>query len=246
MPAREKLALAAVLPKLLKAAVKHDSYDPTCAIDLDTQNACEYFRNHSPDFVNYILEPVMNQFCGYGENDYSLAWLMWLMGSPRAWSGSAWTFEGKGTGLLTQKLQEHFSQDTQCNLLLNSEVSEIRQESGGVVVDYVIGGEKQTLAGDSVVVAVPGSLVNQMIPSLDQERKRTFDEVQYISHHIYHKIVDKPDADYPYSLLLPTAEGYETVSNIWIKPHDREDQVVLYGEFKGKFCHENQSLADKR
>ena len=85
IPAKEKLALGRVVPRLLKQMAACDPRDPVTAADFDDQNACAYFREYSPAFVNYFLEPSLSFFCGYGEEDYSLAWLLWLIAGRLTW-----------------------------------------------------------------------------------------------------------------------------------------------------------------
>lgn len=244
IPAKEKIALGAVLPKMIKSTLNHDERDATSAVELDTVNACEYFRRYSPSFVDYILEPIMNQFCGYGEEDYSLAWLMWLMGSRRAWSGTAWTFSGRGTGELTHALQKHIEQDDGSELLLEASVTSIQRGADGVSVQYTRDGAPQEVHADNVVVALPGSRVLDVVPDLYGRHRDFFKKVEYVPHHIFHLLVDKPAANCPFSLLLPSCEGYEVVSNVWIKPDHAEDRVVLYGEIKGDYIRKNASMTE--
>lgn len=73
IPIREKAALGLAFPKLAGQLVRNDPRDLTTAAQLDTDTACGWFRRHSPAFVDYYLEPTMQMFCGYGEDDYSLA-----------------------------------------------------------------------------------------------------------------------------------------------------------------------------
>jgi hypothetical protein len=47
--------------------------DPSCMAAHDDESAYDYFKQSSPNFVDYFLEPSVAWFTGYDRQDYSLA-----------------------------------------------------------------------------------------------------------------------------------------------------------------------------
>ncbi|MEM1053452.1 MAG: FAD-dependent oxidoreductase [Pseudomonadota bacterium] len=241
LPFSDKVRLGRALLSLIGTFVNAKESDPTSVVSMDDVNACEYFRAYSPAFVDYILEPVMNMYCGYGEDDYSLAWLGWLMASPRSWSASQWTFADRGVGKLTQTMELRLSHHANCSLHLNSTVSRASPTPNGVAVWYdTTGAQVENPSSlelvDWLIVAVPGTIVPEIVPDLPPRFARFFRTVEYVPHHILHMIIDNPPADTPFSLLLPTAEGYHAASNIWLKPASSDpEKTLFYAEVKGDF-----------
>lgn len=232
IPAGEKLALSRVLLKLIKEMARHDPHDPSLAAELDTVAACEYFREHSPTFVDYLMEPIMQHFCGYSEDDYSLAWLVWILaGLPL--TNSWWTFKERGVGRLTYELAQNLKQDSEADVLLQATALELREQNDGVEVDVAVGGVKRTISADAAVCAVPGSAVNSIMPGLDEARRRFFDQVQYVPLYLSYFLVELPEGDHTPALILPSADGFETTSYYNIQPTQGR-MAVIHGEVKGK------------
>ena len=54
----------------------------------------------------------MGMFCGYGEDDYSLAWAAWSSVGRLSWSDSTmWSFKERGAGKITWALGQHLASD---------------------------------------------------------------------------------------------------------------------------------------
>lgn len=241
IPAAQKLKLGAVLPKLLAQMTHNDPRDPTSAVVHDHLDACAYFRDLSPAFVDYVLEPTMQMFCGYGEGDYSLAWLLWLM-SGFAWAGGWWSFEGRGVGLLTHALGERLAADG-CDLRLATAAHGIHARPDGVAVEIERDGHHETLHADRAIVAVPGSLVNPLMPGLDEARRAFFAGVSYVGHHIAYYVMETPEGDLPESLLLPTRDGFVRVANLHFRPM-ADGRTFASGEIKGGRCAATAGWSD--
>lgn len=244
VPATQKLSLGRVLPSLLKQMMKSGSDDPTSAVDLDTISACAYFRKYSPDFVDYILEPVMNMFCGYGEDDYSLAWLIWLMASDRAWAKSWWTFAERGVGQLSQSLETALRADPHVTVYADTRVESITG-AGKHVVAFANANGSDKIEVDAVIMAVPGNAVAGMMPELDPARRAFFDGVRYVAHHIVYMLVEPPSGRHETHLMLPTKEGYQVLSNITVAPDPAGGPCFIYGEIKGSACEQMAGAADR-
>jgi len=242
LPVTQKLALGRVLPSLIAQMVRGTD-DPTSAEQLDYVSACEYFRRYSPDFVDYILEPTMAMFCGYGENDYSLAWLVWLMASDRAWANAWWTFAERGVGQLSQSLEQALRADVGAAVMTDAHV---RSVSGGKPWRVVIerDGQRHDIDADAVVLAVPGSLVPGLVEGLGEAHRRFFEEVRYVPHHIFYAVTEPLEDRGETHLMLPTAEGYQLLSNIAVTPGAKGGSGFLYGELKADGCRKLAGASD--
>jgi len=215
IPLLEKAKLLATLPKLAQTMVAGDPRDITSAVALDDVNACEYFRRFSPTFVDYFLEPCVAMFCGYGEDDYSLAWTAWSTAGRLSWSGDQiWSFKERGAGRITWELGRSLTDDPRVDLRLGTSVAEVRTHADGVEVDAIRNGRSETLRGDAVVMAVPGNKVSALMPSLDAERRVFFDGVDYAGHHIVYYLLDRPKGDLLDTYVLPAADGFRRTGNL--------------------------------
>ncbi len=246
VPLAEKAKFGLALPKMIKAYFQAEQDDPTSVVSMDDLNACEYFRRYSPALVDYVIEPFMNMYCGYGEDDFSLAWLGWMMASPRAWNSKAWTFEDRGVGKLTQAFEAQLRENPNCTVHLGVDVSEITVSDQPPTVRYFLDGSSAEQAFDKLIIAVPGAVVPSIVNDLPAPQARFFEEVQYVPHHIVHMLIDRPRNDPPPNLLLPTSEGFEAASNIALPPSVEDESLSLfYGEVKGKFGREHAGEDDE-
>ncbi|WP_322516557.1 FAD-dependent oxidoreductase [Rhodopseudomonas palustris] len=215
IPLLEKAKLLATLPKLAQVAVAGDPRDITSAAALDDVNACEYFRRYSPTFVDYFLEPCVAMFCGYGEDDYSLAWTAWSTAGRLSWSGDRiWSFKERGAGRITWELGRSLAADPKVELRLGCRASAVRYDAYGVQVDIQQDGHAETLSGDAVVMAVPGNKVAALMPMLDDARRGFFDKIDYSGHHIVYYLLDRPKGDLLDTYVLPAADGFRRTGNL--------------------------------
>lgn len=215
IPLSEKARLLATLPNLVRQAWAGDPRDITRSASFDTVNACEYFRRYSPTFVDYFLEPCMGMFCGYGEDDFSLAWTAWTSSGKLAWGANhVWSFKERGAGGLTWALGQHFLNDAGTDYRLGEEALAVRHGADGVEVDTRRGERTETLRGDAVVMAVPGNRVAGLMPDLDAPRRAFFDTVDYAGHHIVYYVLDRPKGDLLDTYVLPAADGFRRTGNL--------------------------------
>ncbi|MGW2291614.1 NAD(P)/FAD-dependent oxidoreductase [Streptomyces phaeochromogenes] len=247
VPLTEKANLARLLP--LSQRVHSDSAQKAEAAvaELDEIDACAHIRKWAPVFTDYVIEPTMQMFCGYEAGDYSLAWLLASLGPVRVRSDKSakltwWTFADRGVGALTHHLGERLSADPGCEIRTGATVSrvEVLAEHARVEVD----GEQ--IEADAVIVAVPAPHVRDLLTGTELPAAQTefLDWITYRGHHITYFLLDDLADDTSdeatavlregVGLLLPTAEGYDTISNFHVRRID--DGVMVYGEMKGAAC----------
>ena len=215
VPLREKARLLVALPKLARLMLAADPHDITSTAALDDENACEYFRRLSPTFVDYFLEPCMGMFCGYGEDDFSLAWTAWSSSGRLAWGGQhIWTFRERGAGRLTWEMGRHFETDPGTELRLGTRVLAVHPDEQGVRVETCRGNDSETLRADAAVVAVPGHRVAALMPGLDPARRAFLSGIDYAGHHIVYYLLDRPKGDLLETYVLPAADGFRRTGNL--------------------------------
>ncbi len=231
LPVREKMALARVLPKVLKQILRNDWRDPTTACDFDNITATEFFRRHSPTFVDHLLEPIMQHFNGFSEDDFSLAWLVWLLaGQP--WSSSWWTFKERGVGCLTHEMARQIAGRKNASIEYNTAAIAIRHDGTGIEVDVAGNGKQATLTADAAVCAVPGSAVPDLVRPLDDDHRAFFESVRYKALYLAYYYVKLPEGELPEALILPTVDGFRTTAYYNIQPLS-DGMAVVHAEMKG-------------
>ncbi|KGE03017.1 FAD-dependent oxidoreductase [Pseudohaliea rubra] len=243
IPGTEKLKLLATLPPLLRQALLGDPRDITSAVALDDVNACEYFRRYSPTFVDYYLEPTMGMFCGYGEDDYSLAWTAWSFTGRMSWSGSGnsmWSYRERGAGRLTWELARYLEADPGTELRLAEPVAALHYRENGVTVELERGG---TLEAQAAVVAVPGNRVAGLLPGLDEERRSFFQAIDYAGHHIFYYLLDRPKGELADTYVLPAADGFRRTGNLRFTDLG-DGRTFAHSQWKDWGCRQHAGASD--
>ncbi|MGA0570461.1 FAD-dependent oxidoreductase [Variovorax sp. VNK109] len=245
IPLGEKARLLATLPVLARQMMASDPHDLTSALALDDVNACEYFRRYSPTFVDYFLEPCMGMFCGYGEDDFSLGWAAWSSSGRLSWAGnSMWSFKERGAGHLTWSLQEHFAQDEGCDLRTGWTVDAVHHDTNGVRVRAHRGDSAELIAGDAVVMAVPGNHVSRLMPGLDARRRDFFDRIDYAGHHIVYYLLDRPKGELLDTYVLPAADGFRRTGNLRFTDLGN-GRTFAHSQWKDWGCRQHAHASDE-
>ncbi len=235
IPLGEKARLLAALPRMARQMLKSDPRDITSALALDDVNACEYFRRFSPTFVDYFLEPCMGMFCGYGEDDYSLAWAAWSSVGRLSWSdGTMWSFKERGAGRITWALGQHLAADPGTDYRLGQAVERVEAGADGVRVH--LAGE--SLGGDAVVMAVPGNQVAALMPGLDAARRSFFEQIDYAGHHIVYYMLDRPKGELLDTYVLPAADGFRRTGNLRFTDLDN-GRTFAHSQWKDWGCRQH-------
>jgi len=249
IPLREKVALGRLLPMLRRLHSGTPEARRRAALELDEIDACEHLRRFAPVFVDYVVEPTMQMFCGYEAGDYSLAWLLQSLGPPKLRNARGrdgalgwWSFEERGVGALTHAMAEVLQADAGVDLRLGTAVREVQTDASAARL-ALDGGE--VLLADGAIVAVPGTRVSALVPELHPDQRAFTDSLRYRGHHITYFLTDRrvqPPVGgrgterESVGLLLPTAEGFTAVSNLTVREID--DGMLVYAEMKGGACAE--------
>lgn len=241
IPLTEKARLLAAIPKLARLMLAADPREITSTAALDEENACEYFRRLSPTFVDYFLEPCMGMFCGYAEDDFSLAWLAWSSSGRLAWGGNqVWTFRERGAGRLTWEMGQRLAADPGVDLRLATRALAIHEDAQGVRVD-TDGGE--TIAADAAVVAVPGNRVAALMPALDPARRAFLERIDYSGHHIVYYLLDRPKGELLDTYVLPAADGFRRTGNMRFVDLGN-GSTFAHSQWKDHGCRQHAQASD--
>lgn len=244
IPLAEKARLLATLPRLARQMMAADARDITRSAAFDDVNACEYFRRYSPTFVDYFLEPCMGMFCGYGEDDFSLAWTVWSSSGQLSWGANhIWSFKERGAGQLTWALGQHFHQDPGTDYRLGEQVSAVRVEADGVSVTTRCGDRTAILHADAVVMAVPGNQVAALMPGLDDARRAFFDGVDYAGHHIVYYVLDRPKGELLDTYVLPAADGFRRTGNLRFTDMG-DGRTFAHSQWKDAGCRQHAGASE--
>lgn len=244
VPLVEKARLLAAIPKLARLMMAADPHDITSTAALDDENACEYFRRLSPTFVDYFLEPCMGMFCGYGEEDFSLAWTAWSSSGRLAWGGNhVWTFRERGAGRLTWEMGRHFEADPGTELRLGTRALALHEDADGVRVETSRGECAETLAADAAIVAVQGNRVAALMPDLDAARRAFLSGIDYAGHHIVYYLLDRPKGELLDTYVLPAADGFRRTGNLRFT--DLGDGTTFaHSQWKDHGCRQHAQAGD--
>lgn len=244
IPLTEKAKLLATIPAMAKQTLAGDPRDIVSSVQFDNVNACEYFRRYSPTFVEYFLEPCLGLFCGYGEDDYSLAWTLWGASGRHAWANNWWSFHERGVGRLTWELGMLLASDPGVDYRLNQQVLAIHYDAGGVSVTTRSGENLESLNADAVVVAVPGTKVAGLMPGLDEQRAKFFNGITYAGHHIAYFLLDRSKGTLPDNYVLPAVDGFTRTANFSFADLGN-GKTLAFSEWKDKGCRQHEGASEK-
>jgi oxygen-dependent protoporphyrinogen oxidase len=225
LSASEKARLLAALPMVLTTG----RTDP---LKLDHLTAAGHFRQSSPAFVDYVLEPVWGLFCGYTEEDYSLAWLAWLLSRYDPDSNAWWTFREEGVGRLSRAFQDHFCADEKTEVRLGTRVTAVQETAEGVSIRSERSGERDQCLFDAAVVALPGPHAASVLQDRGGHRGKLLANTRYSHHDVVFVYLDTRVSPRVDRVVLPAAEGYRCAANFEFERAD-DSTLFVYGETKG-------------
>ena len=78
-----------------------------------------------------------------------------------------------------QTLTDVLADDLGDRIRLNSSVHSVRQDGGGVVVDYLDGDRQVRLRAKRAIVTAPADIAERIIPDLTQQHRNAFNDITY-------------------------------------------------------------------
>jgi oxygen-dependent protoporphyrinogen oxidase len=207
---RAKLRLPLVLVQLLRHRHLLDPWHPELAAPIDREDMPGLLRRSVGDEAfEYLFEPAFSSTFDSEPEDlsgvFALLALRFLAGGFRLES-----FDG-GTGLLTETLASRL------RVHGGREVIAVETEADGARVRYAtlhtdrLGHAERverTLLADAVLVAVPGSLVAGLCPTLTEDERAFFASVRYARGMLAFLLLDRAPGSLPYyGVAFPRREG---------------------------------------
>jgi oxygen-dependent protoporphyrinogen oxidase len=194
-----KLRLPLLLPVLWRHWKTLDPMRPESAAHLDDEDAATFLRRLVGDEAfEYVFQPAFSGTFDSEPESLSKAFVLTTL--RFFFSGfRLLAFEG-GNGLLTRTLAARLPVDTRATVL------EVRSDAGGVrAVVATAAGEREERA-DAAVLALPGSLVGGLCPTLTPEERAFFDQVRYCRGIIVFFLMQRLPPFDCYGIGLPRRE----------------------------------------
>jgi len=198
----EKARLAAMVPAYLRQYRQTDGHydEPWRGAWADDQSVETWLSKVSPAFLEYVIEPMFELYCGWEPDNLSKGAFLATALLPR--NPTIWTFR-EGLGMVTQALAARL------DVTIRARVTSIDLERDPVVIEWDEGGETKSTTADAVLVAVPGSRVLDFTHGLTPERERFFSQVEYVPHELPFFTVTEPPAGVPEGVFYPRREDTE-------------------------------------
>lgn len=207
-----KLRLLGVLPTLLRQVRRNgdEPFEPWRAAWCDDESVETWLSRVDPEFLEYLVEPCYELFCGYPPHDFGKAMFVYL--STMFQDTEIFTFR-EGLGQLTRTLAGRLDVTTGARVTrVEATDPGVEATDPGVEVDVEIDGRREQRHADMVVVAVPGSQVLGMVHGLDDDRRHFFERVRYTPHEIcFFHLRDEPH-DVPTDVFYPRKEEPELLA----------------------------------
>lgn len=240
---KDKLSLLRLVPLVLRQRRRHDPLDYTCTLWADNYEGAAYLRRHAPRLYDAVIEPFM-QYSTLDSGDYGLAWLLFALGDLQ-WLRNWWGYQPRGSGGVTYELGQALQRNPRCRLVTGATATAVRRTGGGIQVRYRYDGTDVSLDADAVIVAVPGTLVVPMAGDLLNEAQREFlCRLSYSAHHLARYLVDVPASKLPAKCFLPSAEGFERLAKVAVKP-DGENRSIITLQVKDAYARHTVGRSDE-
>jgi oxygen-dependent protoporphyrinogen oxidase len=236
MSGRGRAQLLRLLPTLARQAWRGRGAqidEPWRAADIDDASLEEWMGRRAPEFLEYVIEPLFDVFCGWTPEEMSRGWFAFT--STIYGNATGFTVL-EGIGGITRALASEL--DVRCGAAV-TEVDATRR----AVTYRTNDGREHTLEGDAVVVATPGHMVGGIVSGLDPARQDFFDRVRYVPHdQTFFWVRSVPDHVPPVA-FFPRREDTEFASIGVGLPTDKAAPVVRLG-LKGTVQRELGELSD--
>jgi oxygen-dependent protoporphyrinogen oxidase len=199
---RTKLRLPRLALEVWRQRALLDPWHPERAAPIDDEDLPTLVRRTAGDeALDYLLAPALSSTFDAEPEDMSgvfgLLALRFLAGGFRLQC-----FAG-GTGRLTRTLAERVTVHTGCDAL------SVETESGGARVRYrAADGALRSVVADAAVIAVPGSRVAALCPTLTAAERAFFERVRYVRGIIVFLLLERAPSTLPYyGVAFPRREG---------------------------------------
>jgi oxygen-dependent protoporphyrinogen oxidase len=200
---RAKLGLGRVLFELFRQRKRLDPLHPERAFPLDVEDLASWARRRAgEEALEYVLAPAFS--ATFDSDPEQLSGAFALLALRFVFAGfRLQAFEG-GNGLLTRTLGERLRVRTGWDAVA------VETAPDGARVRYRAHGHEGAVLADAAVVAVPGSLVPELVRRPTPAERAFFERVRYVRGAIVHLLLARPPATLPYyGVAFPRPEGLD-------------------------------------
>jgi oxygen-dependent protoporphyrinogen oxidase len=177
LTASGKLRMLGMLPTIARQFRRNGGaqWEPWRAAWCDDESVEQWLNRVNPDFLEYLVEPCYELYCGYEPHEFGKAFFAYLSTVYR--STEIFTFK-EGLGQLTRAVAARLDVTT------NARVKRVVPGEPRVSVEVEVDGKSERRDADWVVVATPGTKVGGIVDGLDPARRTFFESVRYTPHEL--------------------------------------------------------------
>lgn len=138
-----------------------------------------------------------------------------------------------------QVMPQALSDYTGSGMIYQAEVTSIEKKNSGYVVSYLHGEQKESIACDAVISALPAFIASNLFNKFDEKASEHFNAVYYPPVFVLTLAYDKKDVGQPldgFGFLIPQKERKSFLGAIWnsvIFPNRAGDDKALFTLFIG-------------
>lgn len=203
------------------------------AAPIDDASLEEWLGRLAPEFLEYVIEPLFDVFCGWTPAETSRAWFAF---TTLAYQQAEGFTLREGIGAITRGLASELDVRT------SATVASV--DAAARVVRWTDGDGEHEASAEAIVVAVPGHLVNGLVDGLDDLHREVFAQVRYVPHDQLFLRVDEIPEGTPRVAFFPRLEDGRLASIGHGLPTDRDAPVVRVG-LKGTVQRELRERSDE-
>ncbi|HEX9765906.1 MAG TPA: FAD-dependent oxidoreductase [Nitriliruptorales bacterium] len=229
--------LLRLLPTMARQAARQRGADidqTHLAAAIDDASLEEWLGRLAPEFLEYVIEPLFDVFCGWTPDEMSRGWFVF---TTLAYQRAEGFTLREGIGAITRALASELDVRT------GSQVTDV--DAARRVVRWTDASGDHEVEAGAVVVAVPGNLVNDMVSGLGDAHRQVFSQVRYVPHDQVFLWVSEVPEGTPRVAFFPRREDGRLASIGHGLPTDREAPVVRLG-LKGTLQRELRDHSDKQ
>jgi oxygen-dependent protoporphyrinogen oxidase len=195
----EKLSLVRLIPPLLLNLGKLNMHYPEKGMKLDDKSAYEYFESLcGKEVCECLFDTALSSFFLYSSRE--LTRVLGLIFMRYFLSFKLLCLE-RGLGSLSDRLA------SQSTVHCNAPVKRVAEKRDRVEVDVVIGGQRQVMDFDAVVVAVQGDLVPRIVQGLSATDREFFQSREYSTTYVVAVKSSIPFNETYFPIMVPAKES---------------------------------------
>jgi protoporphyrinogen/coproporphyrinogen III oxidase len=128
---------------------------------------------------------------------------------------SRYTWPG-GLGAITKKLADILTARASERVQAGATIVAVVPEKEEVQVTYMLGGDLQTVAAKTVIMATPKFITRRIVQGLPEKQSEAMQQIRYIPYPVVNLIFDKPVFNHGYDTWCPGAAFTDVLVADWV------------------------------